>query len=335
MSARGRILFFLLLCVPASAQNGKTILRRVAETYRTAQTYHYTAEVITGGAADSIDVYYETPDLLRVVSSALHRSVVLNDRYEKMEIEGKLRGVIAEAGGGALSAGRKLQALGQFGVSDYRELDHMPGPSLRRHETIPLGTDARDCFVVEVVDANDVKRTFWIDAERYYVLREVDSAKKAQRSLAVKSLEWNEPLDQAMFVIEAPDPHPAVPPGTVVINGKVVDPKDVIRSNWRVVSSHFAHDDGVTPPSHVRVTFPKGKERSGSPAIIAFNVTVGADGIPADVQPVGQVNRKLAAEAIEFMNMWRFTPARKDGQPVAVSGTIEVAFQPRPFLKLN
>lgn len=324
-----------VLCAAAWAQNGKTILRRVADTYRTAQSYHYTAAVTSGDMTDFIEVYFQFPNMLRVVSSAHARSVVLNDRYEKVEIAGKARAVMSESGGGALTEGRKLQVLGQFGVSDYREIDRLTGASVRRHEALSLSGDTRDCFVVETEDEAGVKRTYWIDAERNIVLQEVDSAKKSARTLTLQSLNWNEPLDQSMFVIDPPGPSPTTAPGTAVINGKVIAGKDLVRTNWRIVRSHFPHQDGVAPPSNARVTFPKGKTRSGSPATIALKVTVGSDGVPAEVDVIGNADKKLAKEAIDCVHMWRFTPAQRDGQPISASGTIELGFMPRPFVRVN
>jgi len=56
-------------------------------------------------------------------------------------------------------------------------------------------------------------------------------------------------------------------------------------------------------------------------------VVVGADGRPKDVQISRSLGMGLDEKAVEAVRSWKFEPARKDGQPVAVQINIEVSFR--------
>ena len=56
-------------------------------------------------------------------------------------------------------------------------------------------------------------------------------------------------------------------------------------------------------------------------------VIVGADGRPHDIRIQRSVGMGLDEKAVEAVRTWRFEPARKDGQPVAVQVNIEVNFR--------
>jgi periplasmic protein TonB len=56
-------------------------------------------------------------------------------------------------------------------------------------------------------------------------------------------------------------------------------------------------------------------------------VIVGADGRPHDIRVQRSLGMGLDQNAIEAVRQWRFEPARKNGQPVAVQVNIEVDFR--------
>ena len=54
---------------------------------------------------------------------------------------------------------------------------------------------------------------------------------------------------------------------------------------------------------------------------------VGADGRPRDMRVARSLGMGLDEKALEAVRTWRFEPARKDGQPVAVQINVEVIFR--------
>lgn len=56
-------------------------------------------------------------------------------------------------------------------------------------------------------------------------------------------------------------------------------------------------------------------------------LVVGADGRPRDIRVSRSLGMGLDEKAIEAVRTWRFDPARKDGQPVAVQIAVEVIFR--------
>jgi TonB family protein len=56
-------------------------------------------------------------------------------------------------------------------------------------------------------------------------------------------------------------------------------------------------------------------------------IEVGADGVIRNVEIVKPLGMGLDEKAVEALRQWRFQPAEKDGQPVAVKATIEMNFR--------
>ena len=56
-------------------------------------------------------------------------------------------------------------------------------------------------------------------------------------------------------------------------------------------------------------------------------VVVGADGRTKDIRVQRSLGLGLDEKAIEAVKTWKFEPARKDGQPVAVQINVEVNFR--------
>jgi TonB family protein len=54
---------------------------------------------------------------------------------------------------------------------------------------------------------------------------------------------------------------------------------------------------------------------------------VGPDGRPRDIRVSRSVGMGLDEKAIDAVRTWKFEPARKDGQPVAVQINVEVSFR--------
>jgi protein TonB len=55
-------------------------------------------------------------------------------------------------------------------------------------------------------------------------------------------------------------------------------------------------------------------------------LTIGTDGLPKDVRVIKSLGMGLDEKAVEAVRQWKFEPAMKDGQPVALELAVEVDF---------
>lgn len=60
--------------------------------------------------------------------------------------------------------------------------------------------------------------------------------------------------------------------------------------------------------------------------VVVLHLIVGPDGRPRDIRVQRNLGMGLDDKAIEAVRTWRFEPAKKDGQPVAVAINVEVNF---------
>jgi len=85
----------------------------------------------------------------------------------------------------------------------------------------------------------------------------------------------------------------------------------------------------TTPP---RVTynpepeFSESARAAGYQGVCVLTLIVGADGMPRNIQVKNPIGMGLDEKAVEAVRSWRFTPALKDGKPVAVQIAVEVDF---------
>ena len=86
---------------------------------------------------------------------------------------------------------------------------------------------------------------------------------------------------------------------------------------------------GVTPPSVVDSPDPKFPETARVAkfnGVVVVGMIVGTDGVPRDMWIKQKLGLGLDQKAIEAVQQWRFRPATKNRQPVAVPITVEVSF---------
>jgi TonB family protein len=60
---------------------------------------------------------------------------------------------------------------------------------------------------------------------------------------------------------------------------------------------------------------------------IRLSLVVGMDGVPQDVKVLRGLGLGLDEKAVEAVQGWRFKPATRGGEPVAVTAQVEVNFQ--------
>lgn len=80
---------------------------------------------------------------------------------------------------------------------------------------------------------------------------------------------------------------------------------------------------GQTPPPD----YPVAAMRRGDAGTVMVRVEVGADGVPTDVSvETRSGSRDLDRAAVEAVRNWRFSPAQRDGQPVASTAVVPIDF---------
>jgi TonB family protein len=88
--------------------------------------------------------------------------------------------------------------------------------------------------------------------------------------------------------------------------------------------------NGVSPPRLIYSPEPeysKEARKKKFQGTCVLRVIVGADGNPRDIRVQRTLGHGLDEKAIEAVKKWKFEPAQKDGQPVAVQINVEVSFR--------
>lgn len=81
-------------------------------------------------------------------------------------------------------------------------------------------------------------------------------------------------------------------------------------------------------PAPVYIVPPTDLPREYEGDVVRVDLTVGADGIPRDIQPQGRVSRALTARLVPALAAWRFRPALVDGTPQSVRMEIPLQIVP-------
>jgi periplasmic protein TonB len=86
-------------------------------------------------------------------------------------------------------------------------------------------------------------------------------------------------------------------------------------------------DPGITPPKVVHQVSPEhpaeGFRIAGT---VLIGLVVGSGGEPRDVHVLKSLDKGVDANAVDAVKQWRFEPAKKAGEPVAVRLSIEIRF---------
>lgn len=130
-----------------------------------------------------------------------------------------------------------------------------------------------------------------------------------------------EPLDTALFDIP-PDYRPA--PGRNCSKGDL--PVGRLDDGTPVYQAGC----GVTPPRIVYQTEPEFSEHARKKKIqgtVTLSLFVGTDGTVREVKIERSLEKTLDQQAIAAAKLWKFEPATKDEQPVAVQVSVEMSFR--------
>jgi TonB family protein len=92
----------------------------------------------------------------------------------------------------------------------------------------------------------------------------------------------------------------------------------------------FDPGPGITPPRVVHQVSPVPDAGSGGfrlSGVVLIGLVVTSQGLPRDVRVVRSLDKDLDRNAVEAVQQWRFEPARKGDQPLAVRVTVEIRFR--------
>ncbi len=84
----------------------------------------------------------------------------------------------------------------------------------------------------------------------------------------------------------------------------------------------------VTPPRVIKQVRPRQSTGRGVRLVGSVTVAliVSSKGLPKEVRVVKGLDKDVDQSTVEAVEQWRFAPAQKDGKPVAVRVSLEIAF---------
>jgi len=87
--------------------------------------------------------------------------------------------------------------------------------------------------------------------------------------------------------------------------------------------------DGTEPPVPVRTvapTFPDSMKRDGTSGLVTVSCLIDEKGNVTEPKVVKATNEAFTTPAIEALKKWKFKPAKKDGEAIAIRVNIPVQF---------
>jgi TonB family protein len=110
---------------------------------------------------------------------------------------------------------------------------------------------------------------------------------------------------------------------TIEVNFRLL-PNHGFEAGWHSKRVTFQIHDGASRPTLQLAKFPPNGDPPEEGAV-SISCLVDEQGMPTALR-VEKSAPRLDGEALAILRQWRFDPAMKDGKPVAVPGTIELAF---------
>ncbi len=92
----------------------------------------------------------------------------------------------------------------------------------------------------------------------------------------------------------------------------------------------FAQAQEIKPPKPIHMVdarYPDSAICEGIEGTVLVRLTIPTDGISTDVKIAKGFRPDFDQSAIDSVRQWRFRPASKDGKPIEVTITLEVAFK--------
>jgi periplasmic protein TonB len=95
-------------------------------------------------------------------------------------------------------------------------------------------------------------------------------------------------------------------------------------------SQEISHTTDPRVMHKVEVQYTKEALAAKLQGVVTLSLTVGEDGVPADIKLVRGLGMGLDEKAVECLQQWRFQPATRDGEPISAKVTVEMNFRLPP-----
>ncbi len=210
-------------------------------------------------------------------------------------------------------------------VGDWRSLaSTLKSPVLAGRRTVEIGGRTSDCELVRGKSeatpplSGDIKRELCIDMSTNLIVSEKDRYRDSARTYTYNKIERDIDMTPDIFVLKLP-------------TGSKSTPYDLPVPE-RLGSLNMSRDPGISMPRIVRKQDPAYDEASRSGRIsgtVVPYVVIDTNGVPSEIAVFRHLTPGLETAAIQAINQWRFTPATKNNQPIAVGAMIEVNFKLR------
>jgi len=125
---------------------------------------------------------------------------------------------------------------------------------------------------------------------------------------------------------------PALCATLALVSSILLFAQDSTKNGEIIYELHKAGENGVTAPKAISMPQPEYTDQARRKKIngtVLLSLVVAADGTVRDPAVTRSLDRGLDKQALETVKKWKFQPATKDGQPVAVRIDVEVSFRIR------
>lgn len=105
---------------------------------------------------------------------------------------------------------------------------------------------------------------------------------------------------------------------------------DAAKTSSETENVYHVGDDGVKPPRVIHQVDPSYDEASRKAKLnghVVLIFVVAPDGKTRDIRIVRSLSPGLDQKSIEAVSKWKFTPATKDGKPIAIEIQAETTFK--------
>jgi TonB family protein len=208
-------------------------------------------------------------------------------------------------------------------VGDWKSLSsRLKSPVLAGRRPIKIGSRTTDCALVRGKSeatpplSGNVKRELCIDTSTNLILSERDEYMGSVRTYTYSKIERDPDMPPDVFELKLP---PGSKPTTY----------DLPVPEW-LGSLNMSRDAGISMPRIVSTRDPvydEASRRAGIEGTVVLYVVVDVNGTPSKIDVYRHLTPGLDASAIEAIKQWRFTPASKNNQPIAVGQMIQISFK--------